>query len=115
MDVQLRAYIKSTKVQLVTPKDGEPYIEGVLTLRFPVDDSADLGVLADMQKAPGGVVAHVQSAQFSMPGVRRAVERFAEEVGKMPGVESIRVDANGKSATAPGGARRGRKPAEKPA
>jgi len=113
MDVTLRAYIKSTKVQLVTPKESEPYIEGIVTLRFPVDDSADLAQLAEMQKH-GQVVAFVQSAQYAMPGVRRAVERFVDGLADA-GVESATVSANGKSATIHPGKRRGRKPAEKPA
>ena len=85
----------------------------MLTLRFPVDRSEDLAILADMQKA-GQVVAHVQSAQYVMPGVRRAVEQFAEDLANA-GIESATVTANGKSATVKTGARRGRKPAKSPA
>ncbi|MDE3097431.1 MAG: hypothetical protein KGK07_15710 [Chloroflexota bacterium] len=74
MDVQLRGYIKRTRVALVHPKEGDPFIEGTLTTTFPVDDSADVATLADIQQA-GQIVAGVKSVQLSMPGIRGAAAR----------------------------------------
>lgn len=90
MDVQLRGQIKSTKVGIVRPKEGAPYIEGTITITFPVDNSEDLGTLADIQEA-GAIVADIQSIQFSMPGVahaRRMVRDLADA-----GIDRVTVKA----------------------
>jgi hypothetical protein len=78
MDAQVRGTIKSTSVQLITPKDGDPYIEGKVVITFAVDDSRDVAKLTDIQAA-GLIVATIASVQLSMRGIRDSAQPGGEQ------------------------------------
>ncbi len=80
MDVQLRGNIKSTKVALVVPKEGDAYLEGTVTLVFEADASGELADLAEIQLA-GEAIIKITSVQLSMPGVREAARRLRDAAG----------------------------------